>query len=137
LYGVVYNQVWINNNGNLTFTEGLPSYTATGFPTSLPMVTAFWSDVDTRPVESGTAKYKVFPTRLVITWDTVGYYDENIDKRNTFQIIIGTQNDPIIGTGSNVSFRYKDMQWTTGDVSGGMTVLGGCRQTSGQTGATT
>ncbi|GAA4463513.1 hypothetical protein GCM10023189_41640 [Nibrella saemangeumensis] len=56
---------------------------------------------------------------MIVTWDAVGYYEVKGDKVNTFQIIISNGADPIIGIGNNVAFYYDDMQWTTGDASGG------------------
>jgi hypothetical protein len=46
--GTTYNQVWVNNNGNLTFTGPLGWYTPEPFPiSSLPMIAPYWGDVDT------------------------------------------------------------------------------------------
>ncbi len=119
LYGTLYNQVWINNNGNVTFTGSYYSYTATGFPMSMPMVAAFWADVDTRPAGSALTTYQINPTNLIVSWNGVGYYSYQTDKLNTFQLIITNGLDPIIGIGNNVAFFYGDMQWTTGSASGG------------------
>ena len=47
------------------------------------------------------------------------------DKVNTFQLIITDGTDPIVPNGANVSFCYKDMQWTTGSASGGVNGFGG------------
>ncbi len=131
LYGTNYTQVWINNNGNLTFTGAYTPYTASGFPFNVPMVAPFWSDVDTRPVASGKVKYKINPTNVIVTYENVGYYNNKSDKLNTFEVIITNGNDPIIGIGNNVAFYYKDMQWTTGDVSGGVGGFGGTPATVG------
>ncbi len=111
LYGTNYNQVWINTNGNLTFTDGYYNFVPSGFPIDVPMVAAFWSDVDTRGAGSGAIHYKLTETHLIVTWDAVGYYPEMTDKLNTFQIIIGVQGDPLLGPGNNVKLSYKDMQW--------------------------
>ncbi len=120
LYGTNYNQVWINTNGNLTFTGPEWIYSAFGFPYSTPMVAAFWGDVDTRNLNSGVIYYKVNPTNMIVTWDAVGYYEYKVDKRNTFQIVIGTNEDDLTGLGQNVCFHYGDMDWTTGDASDGI-----------------
>ncbi len=129
LYGTNYNQVWINTNGNLTFTGPYGVYSASGFPFNVPMVAPFWADVDTRT--GGMIYYKVNPTNLIVTWNGVGYYSQHIEKLNTFQCIIGTNNDPLIGLGQNVCFHYGDMQWTTGDASGGSAGFGGTPSTVG------
>ncbi len=132
LFGSAETSVFINNNGNITFGGGTASFTATGFPTvGNPMIAPFWGDVDTRNTGSGVVYYKVFPTRLVVTWDHVGYYNSHADKRSTFQVIISDGNDPVVGFGNNVCFCYGDMQWTTGDASGGVGGFGGVPATVG------
>ena len=136
LYGTSYTQVYINTNGNLTFTQSYSPYTPSGFPFSVPMVAAFWADEDTRPRCGGTGViyYKREATRLLVTWQNVGYYDQHCDKTVTFQIVIGTQTDPVInpnGELNNILFNYGDMNWTTGDVSGGSGGFGGSPATVG------
>lgn len=129
LYGSSYNKVWVNNNGNVTFTGPYSAYSASGFPFSMPMVAAFWGDVDTRTC--GGVYYKVFPTRMVITYENVGYYSTQCGLTNTFQIVIGTANDSVIGLGQNVLLNYGDMNWTTGSASGGSGGFGGTPATVG------
>ncbi|GAB2705856.1 hypothetical protein GCM10011495_23220 [Hymenobacter frigidus] len=120
LYGSSYTQVWINTNGNLTFQGPFSSFSSSGFPSGVPMVAPFWSDVDTRNPASGLIHYKLSPTNLIVTWDNVGYYGTMADKLSTFQAIIGSETDALLGPGQNVSLRYGDMQWTTGLASGGV-----------------
>ncbi|WP_460557544.1 nidogen-like domain-containing protein, partial [Hymenobacter daeguensis] len=129
LYGTQYTQVWINTNGNLTFTGPYGVFTSTGFPSSEPMVAGFWADEDTR--SGGIIHYKVNPTNLIVTWDNVGYFAQHTDKVNTFQIIIASATDALLGPGQNVSLRYGDMQWTTGDASNGSGGFGGTPATVG------
>jgi hypothetical protein len=130
LFGTIYNKVYINNNGNITFNAGLSAYTPGGFPITTPMIAAFWADVDTRNPASGSAWYKVYPDRLVVTWNYVGYFSNHADKKNTFQLVIKANTDPGF-TGNDVLFSYDDMQWTTGDVSGGTNGFGGSAATVG------
>ncbi|MBI3510982.1 MAG: gliding motility-associated C-terminal domain-containing protein [Bacteroidetes bacterium] len=125
LYGTTWTQCYINNNGNVSFGAPYSTFTATGFPNaSFVMVAPFWGDVDTRNLLSGLVYYKITPTYMVVQWDSVGYYGMHADKRNTFQMIMTNGTDPIV-PGGNVSFCYKDMQWTTGDASGGVNGFGG------------
>ncbi|MBO0358195.1 T9SS type A sorting domain-containing protein [Hymenobacter sp. BT186] len=131
LYGSSYTQVWINTNGNLTFTGAYAAYNASGFPFDLPMVAPFWGDVDTRNTASGVIYYKLSATNLIVTWENVGYFSSQADKTNTFQTIIGSSTDALLGPGQNVSFRYGDMQWTTGSASGGINGFGGTPATVG------
>lgn len=119
LYGTEYTQLWINNNGNITFDRGYSSYTPWGFPISgSPMVAPFFADVDTRS-GGGTVWYRIEPNNLVVIWDHVGYYNQQTDKLNTFELVISDGTFAPIGLGNNVAFSYADMSWTTGSASGG------------------
>ncbi|GAB3852011.1 hypothetical protein GCM10028822_19260 [Hymenobacter terrigena] len=131
LYGTVYNQAWINTNGNLTFAGPYSRFSSSGFPSTVPMVAPFWADVDTRNPASGQIHYKLSATNLIVTWDRVGYYGNMADKLNTFQAIIGSDTDVLLGPGQNVSLRYDDMQWTTGSASGGASGFLGVPSTVG------
>ena len=115
-FGTNYNQVYINNNGNITFDELDSTYSSTGFPSPRDMIAPFWADVDTRN-NTGYVAYKVEATRLTVIWYNVGYFRMKSDKRNTFKLVISDGADPYIGAGNNVAFYYGDMQWTTGDAS--------------------
>lgn len=122
-YGVNHNTVYINNNGNISFTSPYSTFTANPFPSGgFNMIAPFWGDVDTRDF-SGTyganTFYKITPTAMIVKWENVGYYDLHFDKLNTFQLIITNGADTLLPPGMNVGFCYGDMQWTTGDVTGG------------------
>jgi len=130
-YGTIQNSVFINNNGNLSFGAAYSEYTASGFPIEgFPMVAALWADVDTRD-ENGSVWFKTQSNALIVTWDDVGYYSTHGDKLNTFQMAISDGLNPIMGVGNNVCFSYGDMQWTTGDASGGDGGFGGTPATVG------
>jgi gliding motility-associated-like protein len=131
LYGDLYSAVYINNNGNLSFQQAFGTFTSTGFPNATNrMVAPFWADVDTRG-NGGQVWYKVTPTSMVVNWVGVGYYNQQTDKRNWFQVTITNGQDPSIGIGSNVQFCYLDMQWTTGSASSGVNGFGGTPATVG------
>ncbi|MBL0102950.1 MAG: hypothetical protein IPP51_03865 [Bacteroidetes bacterium] len=70
-------------------------------------------------------------THLIIQWENVGYFGTHDDKLNTFQLIMTNGTDLLLPPGSNVSFCYKDMQWTTGDASSGVGGFGGTPATVG------
>lgn len=130
LYGNNYTSCYINNNGNITFGGGTGSFSSVGFPYSgLPMVAAFWADVDTRT--GATTQYKVESNRLIVTWPAVGYFPTSTNLLNTFQLIITDGTHAGIGLGNNVAFYYGDMQWTTGSASGGSGGFGGTPATVG------
>ncbi|MCK6623047.1 MAG: choice-of-anchor D domain-containing protein [Calditrichaceae bacterium] len=131
-YGSQYTQIYINNNGNLSFDGPYSSYSSTGFPINgFAMIAPFWADIDTRNPASGVVYYKSEANRFIIIWDSVGYYSQHADKVNTFELIITDGSDPLIGIGNNVCFSYGDMQWTTGDASNGAGGFGGIPSTVG------
>lgn len=131
-YGTTYDSVYINNNGNISFTQPYFTFTANPFPDpSFNMIAPFWADVDTRSTNGGNVWYKMNPHSLVIVWDHVGYFSMMEDKLNTFQLIISDGLDTLIPNGNNVSFCYGDMQWTTGSASGGANGFGGSPATVG------
>ncbi|MCW5555189.1 MAG: Ig-like domain-containing protein [Verrucomicrobiae bacterium] len=129
IYGSQYTSFWINNNGNVTFTGPLETYTAFAFPNpdGTVIVAPFFGDVDTRPSESGLVHYWDLTNRVVVTWDRVGYYNSRIDKINHFQLIL-TAPGPL---GNLIGFSYDELAWTTGDASGGSGGFGGSSARSG------
>ncbi|TAH41779.1 MAG: PKD domain-containing protein [Bacteroidetes bacterium] len=131
-YGANVNSLFLNNNGNVSIGAAEPTFTASPFPNNqFVMIAPFWGDVDTRGPLSGLVYYRITPTHMVIQWENVGYFSQQDDKLNTFQLILTDGNDPIIPAGQNTSFCYKDMQWTTGSASGGVNGFGGTAATVG------
>jgi len=141
LYGALFNTTFVNNNGNISFGQPYSTYTASGFPIAdFPMVAPFWGDVDTGYTSNyvGDVWMRFFDAdssgtdeTLVITWDSVGYYSQRGDKRNTFQLAISDGTNPIMGLGNTTCFSYDQMEWTTGEASGGTDGLGGSPATVG------
>jgi len=144
-FGTTWTGLYINNNGNVTFGNGLYSFTPTSIGGSFsdPIIAPFWADVDTRDSNYGSTISDGFVTpttggnsrgsnltwydvdtatnTLTVTWDDVGYYGTNTDKLNAFQL-------QLISTGSgnfDIVYRYEDINWVTGDASGGTGGLGG------------
>jgi hypothetical protein len=126
-FGSQYTSLYINNNGNITFKG--PSFTFT--PSHItdgsdnPIIAPFWADVDTRG-GTGTSNlvYESLDTTndvLTITWDDVGYYDAHTNLLYAFQLQLIS-----LGNGDfDIVFRYENINWTTGDASGGHDGLGG------------
>lgn len=130
LFGDNYTTCYINNNGNVSFGSPYSAFSSTGFPVGgYPMVAPFWADVDTR--SCGSVWYKVESNRLIVIWEETGYYANECDKLNTFEVILTDGTDGTIGVGKNVAFSYADMAWTTGSASGGVGGFGGTPATVG------
>ncbi|WP_137166552.1 nidogen-like domain-containing protein [Salinimonas lutimaris] len=125
-FGTFYDSFWVNNNGNITVNGPVSGFTPNPFPSAnQPMIAPFWADVDTRCGDCGEV-YIGAPNAqtLVVTWHEVGYYSNNADVTNTFQLVLIDRSDT--GEGNfDVEFRYEDINWTTGDLSGGVNGLGG------------
>jgi len=133
---------FVNTNGNITFSEPLPTFTPEAFPVAdQPMIAPYWGDVDIRdvdgtcmgsagltctvcepchnPTENGVW-WHLEPGLMVVTWDQVGYYDCATDLRMNFQLLI-TAAEGCGGSGDfDVEFRYNTCEWHTGDASGGL-----------------
>ncbi|HWA45583.1 MAG TPA: nidogen-like domain-containing protein [Hypericibacter adhaerens] len=136
-FGTSYTGFYINNNGNITFASPLGTFTPFSLTgaTSNPMIAPFFADVDTRgahdlpPTPGGNSTgsnevyYSLDPENgtIVITWDDVGYYGGHTDKLNAFQLVIQNTGDGNF----SFEFRYENIDWTTGDASGGSGGLGG------------
>jgi hypothetical protein len=123
-YGQQIDTIYINNNGNVSFFNPYASFSATPFPNNeYSMIAPFWSDVDNR-AGTGRVRYKLSATNVVISWDSVSYFNMHTDKLNSFQLVLTDGTDPII-EGGNVQFCYGNMEWTTGDASMGNNGFGG------------
>jgi Nidogen-like len=126
-FGTKYSAAFINNNGNITFTEPLAQFTPSSLTTfGSPIIAPFFADVDTRNAASAIANFgkgtlngkKVF----VVNWPKVGCYNEIGSVLNNFQLILIDRPD--LGTGPNgddfnIEFNYNSIQWDTGQASGG------------------
>jgi len=151
-YGSLIDSIYINNNGNISFSAPYFAFTPDSFPSSqFNMIAPFWADVDTRygngqtyfdsltgtwvttpgTGPNGRVRYKITSSSLIVKWDSVGYFPSMGDKRNTFQLIITDGIDALVPGGNNVAFCYGDMQWTTGSASGGIQGFGGTPSTTG------
>ncbi|MFK7758222.1 MAG: nidogen-like domain-containing protein [Flavobacteriales bacterium] len=125
LYGTTYNSFWINTNGTVTFDGADGTFTPTGFPNNDVMLAPFWGDVDFGCANCGSAWYKVTDDAVYVNWLQVGYFNEQSDKLNTFQVVFTPSDSDVLGGGNNAQFCYQDMQWTTGGASGGTSGFGG------------
>jgi Ca2+-binding RTX toxin-like protein len=127
-FGTNYDSLFVNNNGNVTFDAAQATFTPFGLGAAhrgTPIIAPFFADVDTRGAASGVVEYGtgVFEGKAVFvaTWPLVGYYNQQTDKLNEFQIVLVDQ-----GAGDfDIYFNYGQIQWETGDASGGVNGLGG------------
>src|SRR4051812_29804372 len=91
-FGAPFNQVWINNNGNVSLDQPFGKYTPWDFTISGDrMIAPFLADVDTtgaasRQVTYGTTTLPDGREAFCVDWVGVGYYLGHDDKTNSFQL---------------------------------------------------
>ena len=128
-FGVSQSNLYVNNNGNVTFANPLSTFTPFGLITStIAIIAPFFADVDTRGVGSGLTQYgqDVIGGRNVfgVNWINVGYFPSATNKLNSFQLILTDRSDT--GAGNfDFEFNYDQIQWETGGASSGSNGLGG------------
>ena len=143
-----HTQMFVNTNGNVTFSAGLATYTPNAFPVAnQPMIAPFWADVDIRgtacaepdggsgyagdcqsPASNGVWwQLDTTGRRVVVTWDRVGYYQCHVDRVMSFQLVLTPAPTTSCSSGGggdfDVEFRFNRCEWNTGDASGGMNGL--------------
>lgn len=128
-FGTITNSLYINTNGNVTFDAPL----ATPTPFTLvdgfsEIIAPFFADVDTRNPTSGVVSFgdglSGGFSAFGVNWPGVGYFSQEADKLDSFQLILVDRSDT--GAGNfDLIFNYGSMQWETGDGSFGTDGLGG------------
>jgi hypothetical protein len=132
-FGRSFSDVFVNQNGNVTFSTPLGQFTPSDFAVStVPIVAAFWADVDTSPAQSGKVTYGQTTVdgqpAFCVNWINVGYYNNGVDKLNSFQLLLVSRG----GNGNfDIVFNYDKVQWETGDASLGTAGLGGSSAAAG------
>jgi filamentous hemagglutinin family protein len=130
-FGQAYEQLFVSNNGYITFNSGQGTFTPSGLAEGYngqPIIAAFFADVDTRNSGSalmtyGTGSYAGRDS-FGATWDGVGYFSGRADKLNNFQLILTNRADT--GEGNfDIYFNYARISWETGSASGGSNGFGG------------
>src|SRR5438093_2351098 len=120
-FGKSYNQLFINNNGNVSldapFFDWLPDPLSTvRRPFNGPppvMIAPFYADVDTTNPGSNVVNYGGGQVdghdAFGVNWPGVGYFDAHIDKLNNFQLVLIDRSD----TGPDnfdLEFNYEQIQ---------------------------
>jgi hypothetical protein len=128
-FGTPQTSVYVNNNGNITFDGPLGTFTPFGLLTStIPIIAPFFADWDTRPSGFGVVQYgqDTLAGRAVfgVNYINIGYYGQHTDKLNSAQVILTDRSDITAGD-FDIEFNYDQIQWETGDASGGSGGVGG------------
>jgi hypothetical protein len=126
-FGATYSNIWVNNNGNITFDNAQWAYT----PSALNqgnlgrIIAPYWADVDTRGATSGVVTYGSgmvgANNAYAVNWINVGYYQFHTDRVLSCQlVIIDRSSDPGNAPGDfDLEFNYFQVEWEWGDVSTG------------------
>lgn len=130
-FGADYDQLWVNNNGTVTFNGPEGQYTPSDLTgeTDQPIIAPFFADVDTYGEGSNIVTYGASPDgqRFCVNWADVGYYSGQDDKLNTLQLLL-TSNTTTAGRvpgDFDITFNYDEILWETGSASGGVDGFGG------------
>ena len=133
LFGANYSELYLNNNGNVTFA--FPS--GLGNPSSIngglaqqggPVLAPFFADVDTTytgALSYGMGTIGAF-NAFVVNWTDVAAYGSGLQPGllNTFQLFMLDRSDT--GAGNfDFEFNYTKIQWDEGGNSAGVTALTG------------
>jgi hypothetical protein len=123
-FGISSSQLYVNNNGNVTFGSSLSTYTPFDLTsTGRQIIAPFFADVDTRfagdPVTYGTGAFNG-RNAFGVNWVNVDYYssDPAHTNRNSFQLILVDRSDVAAGD-FDIIFNYDKIQWESGQASGG------------------
>ncbi len=123
-FGISRSQLYVNNNGNVTFDAPLSAFTPFDLTsTGQEIIAPFFADVDTRnagdPVTYGTGTFEG-RAAFGVNWINVDYFasDPAHTNRNSFQLILVDRSDVAAGD-FDIVFNYDQIQWETGTASGG------------------
>ncbi|MCP5271329.1 MAG: PEP-CTERM sorting domain-containing protein [Burkholderiaceae bacterium] len=122
-YGLNRTQLYVNNNGNVTFDSPLSTFTPFNLSnTNRQIIAPFFADVDTRGNGSSLVQYG---TGMVdghnafgVNWINVGFFANRTVPLNSFQLIMIDRSDT--GAGNfDFEFNFDQILWETGEASGG------------------
>jgi gliding motility-associated-like protein len=132
-FGQDFNQITLTSKGTIVMgPTGYFDWTPSEFPNPLGSedqdqhdhIAAFWADYDFRA--TGQLFYKITDEAFYLNYIDVGFFNNNDNLSNTFQIILAAEDSGVLPDGNNVQFCYQDMQWAHGDI-GGSGGFGGSR----------
>ena len=129
LGGLVYDTLFVNINGSVSFDRPVRSYQPSSLSdTELPaMLAVWWNDIDTREASKlarNLISYGFDEEEHLFsaTWLEVGAFNHGFTLTNTFQIVIeagGRSGD------ADIELRYDRCQWAAANSNGGRSGRGG------------
>jgi hypothetical protein len=120
-YGNSNAELYVNNNGDVTFDYPQSAYTPkTLISLGVEVIAPFWADVDTRDPVSDVVKYGTNTVdghlAFGVDWINVGYYQAHADRLLSCQLVIIDRPDIAAGD-FDIEFNYEKVQWQWGDVT--------------------
>jgi len=121
IFGNVESQLYVNNNGNVSFDVPLWQYVTTPLQSlGTKIIAPYWADVDTRGIGSAQTTYGYGTndghSAFGVNWVDVGYYGAHTDRRLSCQLIIIDRSE--IASGDfDMEFNYARVEWEWGDAS--------------------
>jgi hypothetical protein len=141
-FGTTSTFLFVNNNGNVTFNQPLPTFTPFRITALTPPIIApFFADVDTRASGTSPVTYSFGPitfngrNAMCVNWVNVGYFANHADKLNSFQLLLVDRSDVNPGD-FDIVMNYNRILWETGDASGGSNGFGGVSAGAGYSAGT-
>lgn len=123
LFGTTFSELYVNNNGNVTFDGSLSSFTPFSLlATQVLIVAPFFADVDTGVagdvVSYGPGSFANRPA-FGVNWVNVDYFSSSAahTRRNSFQLILVQRSERAVGD-FDIVFNYDQIQWEAGQASG-------------------
>lgn len=123
LFGPSYTQLYVNNNGNVTFHDPLGTFTPFGLTGGgvPPIIAPFFADIDTSSagdaVTYGTDTVNGH-TAFGVNWLNVDYFNSSTShtNRNSIQLVMIDRSDVTAGA-FDFWFNYDLIQWEAGEAS--------------------
>lgn len=122
-FGISFTNLYVNNNGNITFDAALSTFTPFDLTsTGQQIIAPFFADVDTTSAGlEVTYGADTVGGRLAfgVNWIDVDYFlsDQSHRNRNSFQLVLIDRSDIAAGD-FDIMFNYDQIQWETGEASG-------------------
>jgi uncharacterized repeat protein (TIGR01451 family) len=122
-YSQPYSQVYINNNGNVTFNGPYGTYVPAPIGTvGIPIIAPLWADVDTRPSASADATWGTTTfdgqQAFCVSWDGVGFYNQHTSALDNFQMLLVDRSQGNAAGDFDIVFNYSHIGWDTSDTGG-------------------
>ncbi len=136
-FGQMFTDTYVNNNGNITFTAPLGTFTPFDLlSTATPIIAPFFADVDTSSGNIVTYGQGTVATQSAfgVNWPGVRHFSSFGGgglPENIFQLVLVDRSD--VGVGDfDVEFNYQQILWESGEASGGNSMgLGGSSARAG------